>query len=121
MGKYVRGTQRTEPTEKESEPGKKAHQENSRKKGLYSVEGGMTKGKAPGDKDQQYPSKKAAQEMGAEDTKSQDITNYWIVKADYSLELSRNLTWEDRREADYVRRIMGIFFFFFCRGDCKQL
>lgn len=30
--------------------------------------------------------------MGAEDTKSQDIVNYWIVKADSSLELSRNLT-----------------------------
>lgn len=65
MRKYVRGTQRTEPTEKESEPGIKAHQENSRKKGLCAVDPGMTKRKPSGDKDQGYPSKKQLRREGS--------------------------------------------------------
>ena len=65
MGKYVRGTQRTEPTEKESEPGIKGHQGNSRKKGLCPVGSRMTIRKASGDKDQWYPSKKKLRREGS--------------------------------------------------------
>lgn len=88
VGKYVRDTQRTEPTGKENECGIKAHQENSRKKGLHTVDSGMTIRKASGDKDQWYPLKRSSGEKGGEDTKSQDTVNYWILK-DYSLELKK--------------------------------
>ena len=89
MGKYVRDRPRTEPTDKENERGIKAHQENSRKKGLHTVDSGMTIRKASGDKDQWYPLKQELRREGRRHKITQDIVNYWILQADYSMELKK--------------------------------
>lgn len=56
-------------------------------------------------------------EKGTE-TKLQDIMTFWIVKADYLLELWRNLKGEERREGSNLRSKMGIFL---CKGDLKTV
>lgn len=61
--------------------------------------------------------KGAPGEKGAE-TKLQDIINFWIVKADYSLELLRNLKGEERREGGNLRSKLRIFL---CKGGLKMV
>ena len=48
-------------------------------------------------------------ENGAE-AKLQGVMNDWLVKADYSLELPGNLTWEEKRETINLRSKVGNIF-----------
>ena len=48
-------------------------------------------------------------ENGAE-AKLQGVMNYWLVKADYSLELPGNLTREEKRETINLRSKVGNIF-----------
>ena len=66
--------------------------------------GGPTGKQASGDKIHVVLQERSFRRDGAQ-AKLQNIMNYWIVKANYSLELLRNFTGEGRKNAGNLRSI----------------